>query len=209
MTALNQPPESKQPTVAIIILAAGASTRMGTPKQLLVYRGRSLLRHITEIAVDSICQPVVVVLGANAEKIRSQVSQLPIQVVENLQWTEGMSASIRVGIQLLNSLPDNIEAVVLALCDQPFLSTQIINQLVEAYRSTRKPLIASEYAGTLGVPALFDRCLFPELIALKEAEGAKQIIKKYTDNIFRFPFPEGAIDIDTPKEYEWLEKYEV
>lgn len=194
--------QSDSPAIGIVILAAGASTRMGTPKQLLPYRECSFLYHAVEVAVDSICRPIVVVLGAYAERLRQEVSQFPVQVVENLQWTEGMSSSIRAGIKALNAAAENIEAVVLALCDQPFVSSQIINQLVEAYRFTGKPIVASEYARTLGVPALFNCTFFSELTTLKQAEGAKQVIAKYIDEVFRVPFAEGAIDIDTPKEYE-------
>jgi molybdenum cofactor cytidylyltransferase len=193
-----------KPTVAIVILAAGASTRMGTPKQLLPYRGRSLLGHITIEAIASVCEPIVVVLGASAQQIQHEVNQFPVQVVENSHWTKGMSASIQTGIQWLNALTDNIEAVVLTVCDQPFVSAQIINQLVEAYYYTGKPIIASEYSGTSGVPALFSHRFFLELTDLKETEGAKQIIKKYSHEVFSIPFPEGAIDIDTPNEYEKL-----
>lgn len=191
-----------KPTVAIIILAAGASVRMGTPKQLLPYRGRSLLRQIASEAIASVCEPIIVVLGAYAQQIRQEVNQLPVQVVENLDWNKGMSASIKSGIQWLNTATNNIEAVVLTVCDQPFVSAQIINQLVEAYYHTGKPIIASEYSETLGVPALFSHIFFSELIDLKETEGAKQIIKKYSHEVYRIPFPEGAIDIDTPNEYE-------
>lgn len=195
---------ASEPTVAIIILAAGASTRMGTPKQLLPYQGRCLLRQIADEAKASVCQPHVIVLGAYAQQMRHEVNQLSIQVVENLHWAEGMSGSIQTGIQSLNTMTDNIEAVVLAVCDQPFVSAQIINQLVEAYRSTGKPIIASEYSGTLGVPALFSHRFFSELTNLKETEGAKQIIKKYNHQVFCIPFPQGAIDIDTPNDYERL-----
>ena len=193
-----------KPTVAMIILAAGASVRMGTPKQLLPYRGRSLLRHITQEAIASVCEPIVVVLGAYAQQIRPELNQLPVQVIEHLDWNQGMSASIKSGIQWLNTATNNIEAVVLTVCDQPFVSTQIINQLVEAYYYIGKPIVASEYSETLGVPALFSHRFFSELRDLKETEGAKQIIKKYSQEVYRIGFPEGAIDIDTPNDYERL-----
>lgn len=195
---------SEYKQIAIIILAAGASVRMGTPKQLLSYQGRSLLGHITQEAIASVCEPVVVVLGAYAQQIRPELNQLPVQVVENLRWNQGMSASIKSGIQKLNTATNNIEAVVLALCDQPFVSAQIINQLVEAYYHTGKAIVASEYSGTLGVPALFSHRFFFELTDLKETEGAKQVIKKYSHEVYCIDFPEGAIDIDTPNEYEKL-----
>ncbi|MDF5708481.1 MAG: nucleotidyltransferase family protein [Nostoc sp. S4] len=190
-------------TIAIMILAAGASTRMGTPKQLLLYQGRSFLQYIIEMAIASVCQPVVVILGANAEQIHPQIKQLPVKVVTNLDWACGMSSSIKSGIELLNNFSQKIEAVVITVCDQPFVSHQIINQLVNAYYSTKKPIIACEYAGTLGVPALFNHNFFSELAALKDS-GAKKVIHNNLNQVFSIPFPLGNIDIDTPKDYEQL-----
>lgn len=178
---------------------------MGTPKQLLVYQGCTLIRHITEVAIASLCQPIAVVLGANAERIKPEISQLPVQIVENQQWEEGMSSSIRVGLEALLAMNPNLDAVAIALCDQPFVSPQTLNQLVETYRFTGKPIIASEYAGTLGVPALFNRTLFSEIMALKSTEGARKLIKKHIQEVFGVPFPEGSIDIDTPNDYEQLQ----
>ncbi|MEH2087056.1 nucleotidyltransferase family protein [Nostoc sp.] len=200
MTAI----DNEKSTIAIIILAAGASTRMGTPKQLLLYQGRSFLQYTTEIAIASVCQPVVVVLGANAEQIHPQIKQLPVRVVKNSDWACGMSTSIKSGIELLNNLPQKIEAVVITLCDQPFVSPQTINQLVDAYYSTKKPIIACEYGDTLGVPALFSQTFFSELAALKETSGAKKVINNNLNEVFSIPFPLGDIDIDTPKDYEQL-----
>lgn len=191
--------------IGLMILAAGASTRMGTPKQLLAYRGCTLIRHMAEVAIASVCQPIAIVLGANAEQIKPEISQLPIPIVENKQWAEGMSASIRVGLEALLAVNQNLDAVVIALCDQPFVSSQTLNQLVEAYRFTGKLIIASEYSGTFGVPALFSRTWFSEIMALKSNEGAKQIIRKHINKVFSVPFSEGAIDIDTPNDYEQLQ----
>ncbi|WP_375474147.1 NTP transferase domain-containing protein [uncultured Nostoc sp.] len=196
--------DNEKSTIAIMILAAGASTRMGTPKQLLLYQGRSLLQYITDMAIASVCQPVVVVLGANAEQIHPQIEQLPVTVVKNLDWACGMSASIKSGIEFLNNFPQQTEAVVITLCDQPFVSHKIINQLVDTYYSTRKPIIACEYGDTLGVPALFNQIFFSELAALKETSGAKRVINNNLNEVFSIPFPLGDIDIDTPKDYEQL-----
>lgn len=187
-----------------MILAAGASTRMGTPKQLLLYQGRSLVRYITEIAIASVCQPVIVVLGAHSEQIRLHINHLPVSVVENLDWANGMGSSISSGMQFLHNLPQNIEAVVIVLCDQPFLSTQLINQLVDAYHSTKKTMIVCEYAETLGVPALFDKIFFSELAELQGNTGAKKIIHHHLTEVFTIPFAQGSIDIDTPKDYQQL-----
>jgi molybdenum cofactor cytidylyltransferase len=190
------------PNVGAVILAAGASKRMGTPKQLLHFNGRSFLCHTTEVALASICKPVVVVLGRYAEKMRHEIDQQTVVIVENQEWYKGMGASISVGIKAINNT--DIEAVVLLLCDQPFVNSDVINKLVETYRTTHKPIIASEYVSTLGVPALFSRDLFLELMSLEGEGGAKQIIRKYSDSVFSLPFTDGAIDIDTPQDYEQL-----
>ena len=193
--------EKYNQNIGIVILAAGSSTRMGTPKQLLRYQGRSLLRHTIEVAIASVCQPIIVVLGAYAQLIKPDISQLSIQIVENLQWNKGICSSIKVGIQEIKTSYPEVEAVIVTLCDQPFISTEIINQLALAYHSTSKPIIACEYAETLGVPALFSDCLFLELMTITGGEGAKQVIKKHSQEVFSIFFPEGATDIDTPKEY--------
>ncbi len=198
----------KESNIAIIILAAGASTRMGTPKQLLPYQGSSLLQHTINLAIASLCQPIVVVLGANAEHIRSEIQELPIQIVENPDWYLGMSSSIRTGILSLANHTPTIDAAVITVCDQPFLSVEIINQLVMAYQTTKKTIIASEYAETLGVPVLFSDIFFPELAVLSETVGAKKLIKNHYNQVLSIPFPLGEIDIDTPQDYQQLESAE-
>ncbi|WP_413171422.1 nucleotidyltransferase family protein [Anabaena azotica] len=192
--------------IAIIILAAGASTRMGEPKQLLPYQGRSLLSHTIESAIASVCHPVVLILGANAENIRSEISESTIKIVENPDWHLGMSSSIRCGILSVLNNSQTIDAVVITVCDQPFLSAEIINDLVAAYHSTRKPIIACQYADTLGVPVLFNHIFFSELASLSEDVGAKKIIKTHHHDVFSIPFPSGIIDIDTPQDYQKLQK---
>ncbi|MBD2209359.1 nucleotidyltransferase family protein [Nostoc linckia FACHB-104] len=204
MESINQQVETEKSRIAIMILAAGASMRMGTPKQLLLYQGRSLAQYITEIAIASVCEPVVVVLGAYAEQIRPQINELPVTIVENLDWALGMGSSIQAGMDLLNSLNQKNTAVVIVLCDQPFLSPEIINQLVDAYHTTQKPIIACEYANTLGVPALFSHQFFAELANLPGNSGAKKVIQNNLNQVFSIPFNLGNIDIDTPSDYEKL-----
>ncbi|NET68404.1 MAG: nucleotidyltransferase family protein [Moorea sp. SIO1G6] len=192
--------------IAIIILAAGASTRMGRPKQLLPYQGCSLLRHTIETAMASVCKPVVVVLGANAQQIYSEVNQPSVTVVENLDWNLGMGSSIRRGILSLATCSETIDAAVITVCDQPFLSPEIINYLVAAYHANGKPIVACQYADTLGVPVLFKHIFFSELATLDETVGAKKLINKYYNEVFSIPFPLGVIDIDTPTDYQQLQK---
>lgn len=192
----------------LIILAAGASTRMGQPKQLLIFQGKSLLRYVAEIAIASSCQPIVVVLGANVAAIRPVLQALPIHLVYNPHWSEGMGSSIRCGMQYLSSYPNPIDAAILTVCDQPFISASLLNQLIQVYRSSRSQqvqqaqIVASAYSGTLGVPALFDRHLFPELLALDSAEGAKSVINRH--GAIGIDFPQGSLDLDTPEDYAQL-----
>ena len=202
MTDPQYPELEITPSVGLVILAAGASTRLGTPKQLLRYGEKSLLFRAAQTAVASVCEPVVIVLGAYAELLKQEVQDLPVQVVENPHWQEGMGASIGTGIEAINTFSDNIEAVVLMLCDQPFVSVDFINKLVESSRLTKHSIVASQYQGTLGVPALFKCALFGELLSLKSAEGAKKVIAKYSGEVDSVAFANGVIDIDTPGDYE-------
>ncbi|NET03488.1 MAG: nucleotidyltransferase family protein [Symploca sp. SIO2B6] len=200
-----QSSNSTKSHIAIIILAAGASTRMGTPKQLLPYQGNSLLGHTIETAIVSACKPVVVVLGANAQQISSQINQTSVIVIKNPDWYLGMGSSIRTGILFLANYSPIIDAAVITVCDQPFLTTKIINHLIAVYHATRKPIVACQYADTLGVPVLFSHIFFSELATLGETVGAKKIINKYYKEVFSIPFPRGVIDIDTPKDYQQLQ----
>jgi molybdenum cofactor cytidylyltransferase len=193
---------SNKSTIAAVILAAGSSTRMGTPKQLLLYQGQSLLRRITETAIAAGCQPIFVILGAYMEQIQSQVSDLPIQVVENRAWQTGMGSSIRCGIQALLSHTHPVEAAILLLCDQPFVSPQLIQKLESIHSSTCSSIIASRYQNTIGVPALFHATLFSELIDLPASEGAKTVIQRYLNTVIAIDFAQGAIDVDTPENYQ-------
>lgn len=190
--------------IGLIVLAAGASTRMGCPKQLLRYQGHSLIQHIVKTVVDSVCNPIIVVLGANAEQIKSELQALPVRVVENPDWATGMSTSIRVGIEVLHTEHPDIAGVVFAVCDQPLTSTRLINQLVENYQTSNAFIVASDYAGILGVPALFHPTLFPELSALQGDVGARSIIQRHLKTTLGILNPEGVLDIDTPTDYQTL-----
>lgn len=194
-----------QAKIGVVILAAGASTRMGKPKQLLLHRGRTLLRRAVETALASICYPVVVVVGAHAELLRKEVADLPVSVVENREWEKGMSSSIRTGLHELMMTQPEIDAVVVMLADQPLVTAALINQLVDVRRNTGKRIVASAYGTVLGVPALFSRELFAEITALNANEGARQVIANHPDDVASVCFPEAAVDVDTPEDYELLE----
>jgi molybdenum cofactor cytidylyltransferase len=194
---------SNSTSVGLILLAAGASTRMGTAKQLLPYRGRSLLHYMAEVALASKCQPIVVVLGAYVDRIKPEIATLPLQIVENNNWSIGMGSSIRAGVQQ-SIAAQSLDAVVVMLCDQPLVTSFHLNQLIAAYEVTHRPVIASAYANTLGVPALFSHSLFPDLLSLTANVGARYLIKEYSDRVYPVPFPEGAIDLDTREDYTFV-----
>ena len=177
---------------------------MGQPKQLLPYRGQTLLSYVTKCAIASSCSPVIVILGANAEQIEPKIARLPIKIVKNPQWNEGISSSIRFGIAYIQEQYLNIDGVVFLTCDQPFISAEIINRLIDVYNSTNKLIIASQYGKTKGIPALFSRSLFSELMELKGDRGAKKIINKHPDLVNKIDFPQGEIDLDTWDNYQQL-----
>jgi len=188
--------------VGVIVLAAGGSARMGSPKQLLSYRGQTLLRRAAETALGSIGERVVVVIGSHAQRMREELDGLPVSVVENRDWRTGMSSSIRAGLEELASIdPDG---VVLMLCDQPFVTVELIDSLVVTQRQTGKLIVASSYEDVRGVPAFFSRELFPELMSLTADEGARRLIQNHPALVASINFPEASIDIDTPPKYQQL-----
>ena len=199
--------EINQAKVGLILLAAGESRRMGTPKQLLNYKGCSLILHATREAVASRCHPIIVVLGAYSDRIKPQIANLPVYFCQNYHWQQGMSTSISVGIQTITAIEPELNAVIIALGDQPLINTHIYNSLIENYLQSEQKAIASTYADTLGVPAIFAQTLFPNLLRMKNKGGAKQLLQKYSDRRFNLNVPEAAIDIDTPDDYQQLFSY--
>lgn len=186
--------------VAFILLGAGAATRMGRPKQLLEFRGRPLIRHCAEEALRSVCRPLVVVLGAHATEVERALSGLPVRVVLNPCWEEGMGTSIQAGLTAVRS--DSVSGVILGLADQPLVTARHIDALVEVHRQSGKDLIASSYADTVGVPALFGRSSFAELAQLEPAQGCKGILMGHRATLVSLPCPEALCDVDTPTDYE-------
>ncbi len=186
----------KGPTPAIV-LAAGGSTRSNTPKQLLTFRGTSLLRHAVEIALGSGCRPVHVVLGARGCRLAEAIRGLPVVPVHNPRWDTGLGSSIRCGVRAALIAEPDLEAVILMTVDQPLVTSAVIEQLVSCYREGNPPAVACSYESTLGVPALFDRALIPSLLALKGDRGAKEVILGQGDAVTLFQCPEAGYDIDT------------
>lgn len=188
--------------VGVVVLAAGASRRMGRPKQLLSIGSKSLLEHAVDAALGSGAWPVVVVLGANASEIRPVLARRPVLVAENATWNEGMASSLRAGLTLMNAFSPRIDAVIFALCDQPALSPAMVDRFIAAQQSSGRTVVAARYNGHLGAPALFTRPHFDALNALVGDEGARKLIATLpSGEVAAIDLPELAHDLDTPEDY--------
>ena len=207
-------------SIGAIILAAGGSFRLGQPKQLLTFRGETLVQRAVRAATEGGCQPVIVVAGQlaetirialdNPESFRPRSSNLPAEpgaaratIVENAQWQSGIGTSIRRGLE---QLPKSVQGVVLLTCDQPFVDAQIVARLIAEREKTGKPIVASHYANTHGVPVLFDRSFFDALLRLPDNSGAKSLIEAHPGEIASIEFEAGTVDIDTPNDLDHLER---
>ena len=189
--------------IATIILAAGASTRLGgQPKQLLTHNGITLIRQITDAALSLKAGPVIAVLGANEEQIRPELVDLPIYIAPNPNWSEGMASSLRVGLNILADEP--IDAFLIVLTDQPYVTAELLQQLITTQQQSGRGIVACRYgeAGHLGVPALFDIRYGSEFMSLSGDTGARKLIKQYAGDCAEIPFPLAAIDLDTWQDVE-------
>ena len=191
-------------TCGIVILAGGASTRLGQPKQLLQYHGKTLLDHSVDEAIHAKADAVVVVLGKNADLFKGEIDKENVRVVVNKDWAEGMASSVRLGLDtLLNSKP-YIDAVIFMVCDQPHISSSVLNELITTQQKTTKQIVTCNYGESIGPPALFHKKYFRELMGLKGDVGARNIIQENMNDVATILFPEGKIDIDTKEDYEAL-----
>ncbi|MEP6975292.1 MAG: nucleotidyltransferase family protein [Spartobacteria bacterium] len=188
--------------IGAVVLAAGSSSRLGESKQLLQHEGRPLVRRIAETAIAAGCDPVAVVVGAGREKVAATLHDLAVTIVPNDAWERGLGTSLRAGVAQLR----DSDALLLLVCDQPFVSVDLLRQLIAAQQKTQKPMAASAYGGTIGVPALFTRACFAQLLSLGEEEGAKTLLTSRPDEVAPVDFPSGAIDIDTPADFEALQR---
>ncbi|WP_395625569.1 NTP transferase domain-containing protein [Daejeonella sp.] len=187
--------------IGIIILAAGKSARMGSAKQLLGFRGKSLLQHSIDAALGSLAQQVIVVLGSTKETIQQELDQSKIQLIENPLWESGMASSIHFGLKKLKNILPEADGVIFMVCDQPYVSTDLLNKIIDLHIETGKNIVASKYADTLGTPTFFHHSLFEELSGLEGDTGAKSLIKKYKKQSESVNFDLGSIDIDTRENY--------
>lgn len=192
----------------LILLAAGSSSRLGRPKQLIEFQGKKLIQKAIEEAQKSKVDSLVVVLGWNPELIKSGFDTKKIPLVINENWEEGMASSMQTGLRFLME-KEHPDQVILMLVDQPFVDTDLLNSLILVKEKSGKGIVACSYSHTLGVPAIFDRAYFEEMVSLKGSEGAKKVILKNSDDVFPIDFPLGAVDLDTPEDIEKLKDLKI
>jgi len=196
---MQKPTETPETHASIILLAAGNSSRLGRPKQLLKKQEESLIRFFTQEALK-VSDQVLVILGAYQELIQKEIQDLPVQILYNLEWQEGMASSIRLGIKTLMESSQTRPIAILMVCDQPYVQSEILSSLIKEYLKSDKPIIASEYQNTLGTPVLFHESFYSELLKLEGSAGAKKIVNSFREQVGKISFPQGHFDIDTPED---------
>lgn len=190
---------SKAPRVAAIVLAAGGSTRLGRPKQLVEIEGKTLIRILVAAALGSKCQRVFVVTGAYAPIIRQELRGLVIDLVDNPDWETGIGASIGAGIRAVRKAAD-YHGVLLMVCDQPRVTSDLLDRMIEAFRKNPEAIVVCDYSEVIGVPVLFGKVHFDRLARLPADQGAGRWLHTGNEPKIRIPFPDGVWDIDEEKD---------
>ena len=193
-------------TVAAIVLAAGASRRLGQPKQLLTLDGETLLARSLRLANEAGAAPVLVVLGANSELIGSAIPVGSATLVMNENWQQGIASSIHAGLKALDPAASDVRGVLILACDQPRLSAEHLCELIQSFAGQcETSIVASTYAGVHGIPAVFPREALPHLLALSGDKGARALLMQPPCPLIALAFEGGEVDIDRPDDLEQLQ----
>ncbi|MCX8491394.1 MAG: nucleotidyltransferase family protein [Cyclobacteriaceae bacterium] len=193
--------------IAIVLLAAGSSSRLGRSKQLLSVEGQPLLLKSINAATESGIKNIIVVLGANAQAHRQAINQTGIQVLVNSDWEKGMGNSLKAGLACLLQQTPKVEGIITMVCDQPLITSDQLKKLIAEHDRSQSVIVASLYEGIAGVPVLFHRTLFPELLLLPDDAGAKKILQQHVHLVKTVSFPGGEIDIDTEDDLKKIMLY--
>jgi molybdenum cofactor cytidylyltransferase len=194
------------PKIALLIVAAGQSARLGQPKQLLPFKNTFLLGYMMQECARSAAGDVFVVLGANKELIEPHLNTNYIKdIFYNPNWSDGMGSSIACGVANLQN--QNYDGVIVLLGDQPFFKADLLHQLIRQQKNTKARIIVSKYQKGMGPPTYFDASLFLELAELNDDVGAKPIIQRYWNEMKTIDFEKGHIDIDSTEDLKWLESF--
>ncbi|MFK7926003.1 MAG: NTP transferase domain-containing protein [Bacteroidia bacterium] len=184
-----------------ILLAAGEASRMGQPKQLLTYQGQTFIHHAVMSLLHAPCDRIIVVLGAHDDSVRPGLTHLPVKIMYNPDWKEGMSSSIKAGMSLV---PENADAVMISLVDQPKVDANWFSKMLVARKQKEAKLVVTDYGEKLGVPALFSTPWLPSLRSLQGEYGARDLIRNNAEQALALKFEAAAQDIDTPEDYQQL-----
>jgi molybdenum cofactor cytidylyltransferase len=188
--------------IHVVVLAAGASTRFGSPKQLVRVNGRPLMHTVVSRAVELAGHSVTVVLGANAGELAPLLKHSPASIAVNRDWAEGIASSIREG---LTHAPSTADGVLIVLADQAAVTIEDLRRLAGAWRRNPASIAAAQYAGRVGVPAIFPRWCLRELNELRGDRGAQMLLQRHSDRLVRLPMPAAEHDIDRPEDLLSLE----
>jgi molybdenum cofactor cytidylyltransferase len=191
------PPSAEAPCLHAVVLAAGGSTRFGSPKQLVRVQGHALLHRAVANAVEIAGRGVTVVLGAHAAELASLLKHSSASIIVNREWAEGIGSSIRAAIA---RLPPSCEGVLVTLADQAAVTVDDLSRLISAWRSDPRCIVAARYDATIGVPAVFPRAYFSDLAALRGDRGARDLIRRHADRTIGIALANASIDIDTPED---------
>ena len=201
------------PPIGAVVLAAGGSSRLGRPKQLVVHDGLPLVARAARAALRAGTEPVVVVLGAGEAAVRAALSGRPVVIEANPRWADGMGTSVAAGVRALLARAPAVRGVLVTLVDQPLVGGAELRGLVDAWaraeaqageRGTPATIAAAAYAGTVGVPAVFGRAHLDALCALPAAAGAARLLRGAGASVCPVSMPEAAVDVDTPADLERL-----
>ncbi len=194
--------------IGVVILAAGRSSRLGQPKQLVAFRKKTLLQHVLDEASQIKFSTRLLILGAHAEEILAKTDTGNAAVVQNEQWEEGMASSLRLGVQETLEAHPYTEHILFLLSDQPFVSAKLLEELIRIQIEGSHKITASQGKDRMGVPAIFARSLFPSLLRLEGDEGGRQLLRKHKAFMGRVTFEGWHFDVDTPEDLERLKQLE-
>lgn len=192
--------------IAAIIAAAGSSSRLGRPKQLVVVDGEAMLQRAIRFAKEAGASPVFVVLGAHRDLIEGALDLTTAKTIVNNLWEEGVASSIRAGMEAVESDASQADGVLMMICDQPRVTADHLRRMISTYAQSEETAIASTYAGTRGIPAVFPRKAFAELSALRGDKGARSLLANPSWPVIEVPLEGGEIDIDCPEDLAYLHR---
>jgi molybdenum cofactor cytidylyltransferase len=192
--------------LGVVVLAAGAASRMGNAKMLLPFKGNPILIHLLEEIKAIHPATICLVTGKFANEIDAVIEESDLTMVENTAWESGMAGSIKIGLKTVLKSQPLLDAVLFIVSDQPFLDRQLLAKMLDAFQHTGKAIVAATYEGVSGTPVLFGKRFFEAIEKLEGDKGARAILQAHPEELVTIDFPLGALDIDTPEDYNRLLK---